>query len=135
MSTLVSFHLPFPFRLSSKRMSQMQTIPVHTCVLPFFPFPFNLSFLFLFNFHQNTSLWHMSQMQAILVHTCAAFVFLLSCSLNSNEACVNACVTCVTACAITYAFDKHKNARVWTSLASSLALWHASLTNVKPFNS
>ncbi len=36
--------------------------------------------------------------------------------------------------AMAHIFDEHKNARVWISLASSLALWHMLLMNVKLLN-
>ncbi len=50
-----------------------------------------------------------------------------STSFNSNGMCVTYVITCV----MTYAFDKHKNARMWTSIVYSLVLRRTPSMNVK----
>ncbi len=42
------------------------------------------------------------------------------CKNNSNQAFSNTCVTCITACAMTYAFNKCKETGVWTKYKA----WH-----------
>ncbi len=114
MSTLVLFHLPFPFKLaipfffqlSSKRMpltyasNASNTSPMH------FYLPFHFQLVFPFSFQLPSK--HMPQMQAILVHTCAiSLSFYHPRSIPMRHALMHA------------------------SLASPLALWHMPLMNIK----
>ncbi len=123
MFTLVRFRFSFSFQLSSKRMSQTQAIAAHVhashvCAFIFL-FPFNLLFLFPFNFHQSACLRHKQYMSTFMHY------------IHQPRSIPMAYVSLVTICAMTYAFDEHKNAQMWTSIMYPLVLWRMPSMNVK----
>ncbi len=131
MFTLVWFRFPFPFQLvfylsfqfSSKRMPQTQAIAAHihaSHMCPFiFLFPSNLLFLFPFNFHQSACLRHKQYMSTFMHY------------VHQPRSLPMTYASLMSPLAITYAFDEHKNARMWTSIVYPLVLWHMPSMNVK----
>ncbi len=124
MSTLVRFHQPFPFQLafplsfqlSSKRMPQTQTIPVHICIthmhFHFSFFPLNLHFLSPFNFHQSACLRHKQYLSTIMHN------------VHQPHSIPMTYASLVSPIALWRPFNERKNARVWTSTAMSHVLQH-----------